>query len=86
MYSTEDSIYFNDRFIYNPQDNTYICPEGQILVCITKKKDVKERKYANRQACDNCTCKEKCTTSKVGRILTRKTYEEIVDVANKRTK
>ena len=55
-------------------------------MCIIKKKDVKERKYANRQACGNCTCKEKYTISKVGRILTRKTYEDIVDVINKRTK
>jgi len=84
--STGDSIYFNDKFIYNPQDNNYICPEGQILVCKTKKKDVKERKYANHQACGNCTCKEKCTTSKAGRILTRKTDEDIADVVNKRTK
>ncbi|MGV8981606.1 transposase [Clostridium sp.] len=36
--------------------------------------------------CSNCTCKEKCTASKVGRILTRKIYEDIVEVVNKRTK
>ena len=84
--STGDSIYFNDKFIYNPQDNTYMCPEGQILVCITKKKDTDQRKYANYQACCNCPCKDKCTTAKTGRIITRKTDEDIVDIVNKRTK
>lgn len=84
--SIGDSIYFNDKFIYNPQDNTYMCPEGQTLVCITKKKDIDQRKYANPKACENCTCKDKCTTAKDGRIVTRKKDEDIVDIVNKRTK
>lgn len=84
--SIGDSIYFNDKFIYNPIDNTYTCPEGQILVCKTKKKDTEQRKYANHKACGNCTYKEKCTTSKTGRVVTRKTDEDIVDIVNKRTK
>jgi hypothetical protein len=36
--SIGNSIYYNDKFIYISEDNTYICPEGQILACITKKK------------------------------------------------
>lgn len=35
--STGNSIYFTDKFKYNPQDNTYTCPEGNKLLCITKK-------------------------------------------------
>ncbi|MGO5065983.1 hypothetical protein FDF31_06980 [Clostridium sporogenes] len=31
------SRYFSDKFRYNSKDNTYICPEGEILVCVTKK-------------------------------------------------
>lgn len=84
--SIGDSIYFNDKFIYNPYDNTYLCPEGQILVCKTKKENTDQRKYSNRMACDNCPCKDKCTTAKDGRVLTRKTDEYIVDIVNKRTK
>ncbi len=63
-----------------------MCPEGQILVCITKKKDIEQRKYTNQKACSNCICKDKCTIAKVGRILTRKKDEDIVDIVNKRTK
>ena len=84
--STGDSIYFSDKFTYNPQDNTYKCPEGQILVCKTKKKDVDQRKYVNYQACSSCPSKDKCTTSKNGRVITRKIDEDIVDIVNKRTK
>jgi len=53
---------------------------------VAKKKDIEQRKYTNQEACSNCTCKEKCTIAKAGRILTRKKDEDIVDIVNKRTK
>lgn len=84
--STGDSIYFNDKFKYNPENNTYTCPEGQILECITKKEDAGGRKYANYAACADCSCKDKCTTAKKGRIITRKPNEDYVEIVDKRTK
>lgn len=84
--STGNSIYFNDKFKYNPENNTYTCPEGQILECITKKKDAEERKYVNYAACAECPCKDKCTTAKKGRVITRKQNEDYVEIVDKRTK
>lgn len=84
--NTGDSIYFSDKFIYNSETNTYTCPEGQILECITKKKDAEQRKYTNFNACAKCRFKSKCTTAKEGRVITRIADEDYVDAVNKRTK
>jgi transposase len=84
--STGNSIYFTDRFKYNPQDNTYTCPEGNKLLCITKKIDATERSYRNHESCSKCENKDKCTTAKGGRTITRKENEDIVEIINNRTK
>lgn len=84
--STGNSIYFNNKFNYNANDNTYLCPEDQILYCITKKPSVKEKRYANYAACSKCINKEKCTTSKLGRVISRKDSEVYSDIVVKRTK
>lgn len=81
-----DSIYFNDKFEYNPQEDIYICPQGQKLLCISKRKDLSERKYANSEACLVCLNKDKCTTAKNGRIVVRKENQDFVDIVDKRTK
>lgn len=84
--SIGDSRYFSNKFRYNSKDNTYICPEGEILVCVTKKIDANQRKYINYDACSKCKNKCKCTTSKKGRTITRKSNQEIGELVNKRTK
>lgn len=84
--STGNSVYFSDKFKYNPQDNTYTCPEGHKLLCITKKEDAAERKYVNYEVCSKCPNKDKCTTAKNGRVITRKANEDFVEIVNNRTK
>lgn len=84
--STGNSVYFSDKFKYNAYDNTYTCPEWHKLFCITKKSDAIERKYVNYEECSKCVNKDKCTTAKNGRIITRKANEDFVDIVNSRTK
>lgn len=84
--STGNSVYFSDKFKYNPQDNTYTCPEGHKLLCITKKIDAAQRKYANYETCSKCSNKDKCTTANNGRVITRKSNEDFVEIVNNRTK
>lgn len=84
--STGEFVYFYDNFKYNPQDNTYRCPEGHNLLCVTKKENTDKRKYVNFEACSKCPNKNKCTTAKEGRIITRKKNEDIVEIINRRTK
>lgn len=84
--STNNNIYFSDKFKFNPQDNTYTCPEGQTLKCITKKVDVVEKKYANYDACAKCPHKTECTTAKIGRVITRQDGQEYGDIVDSRAK
>jgi hypothetical protein len=68
--SIGDSRYFSDRFKYDKDSNTYTCPDGQTLNCITKKINANQRKYVNYDACEKCSNRDKCTTSKKGRNIT----------------
>lgn len=83
--STGNPIYFSDKFKYNPQDNTYTCPEGQELLCITKKSDAKEKVYENKEACSKCPNKKECTTAKGARRIIRKENAAIAELVSTRT-
>lgn len=42
--------------------------------------------YTNPKACSNCLNKNRCTTAKRGRKVSRKPNEEFVDIVNRRIK
>ncbi len=84
--SAGDSRYFSDKFIYNFGSNTYTCPEGKILYCLTKKFGAKDKRYANYEVCDNCKNKQYCTTSKKGRTVIRTKDKDFIELINRRTK
>ena len=42
-----DSRYFSEKFKYDNKTDTYICPEGNRLYLITRKKDSKIKEYNN---------------------------------------
>lgn len=46
--------YSSDKFKYLKDENAYICPDGQRLSCISKKVDVKQKKYCNFEFCSSC--------------------------------
>lgn len=83
--STGNPIYFFDKFTYIQQDNTYICPGGQKLFCITKKPGAKERSYENKGACSKCKNKKECTTAKGARRILRRENAEFAELVSKRT-
>lgn len=78
-----NSDYSKDKFIYNKEENTYTCPQGHKLYCISKE-DTITKVYRNKEACKNCIYKENCTKSKTGRRITRGEYEEVYERADKR--
>ncbi|WP_286906540.1 IS1182 family transposase [Clostridium sp. UBA1652] len=84
--SSGDSRYFIDKFKYIKEDDVYICPDGEILHCHTKKVDAKRREYYNFDACKNCENKDKCTTAKDGRKIARTEGDEIAEIVDKRVK
>jgi transposase len=82
-------LYTKKDFIYNPQNDTYQCPAGQILIFRGfdkyKSPKHKHRIYATH-ACQGCQQKQKCTRSKHSRRIFRWEHEELIDQLDQRVK
>ena len=72
-----------ENFIYNKEEDTYECPQGQILR--TNGSWYKERtssgniiffKQYKTKACKHCPLRSQCTRSKKGRLIQRSEYAE----------
>jgi transposase len=73
-----DRNYDLTSFIYNKQDDTYSCPQNQILT--TKKvKDQEGAKTYRSPACLQCPVKQLCTNSKTGRSVTRNQFADYIE-------
>lgn len=83
----DQDIYSHIDFKYNKKYDNYTCPAGQTLRTTGKWMKRGERllkNYQNNAACRNCPLKEKCTTRKAGRLLTRYEHYEHVESNRKR--
>ena len=86
-----DHDYNFENFIYNEQDDTYICPEGKILRTNgtwykehNRRDNVITFKQYKTRSCKTCPVHAKCTRSKNGRLLSRSTFTEYYE-RNRRT-
>ena len=84
--STCDTRFSHDKFKYIKRKDVYICPEGNLLECTTKKKNAAEKSYSNFGECSKCKYKANCTIMEKGRILKRKPLDDILDVIQERLK
>ena len=70
--SVSDGFFRKDEFRYDPQQDAYICPAGQVLATRyeSKLRDLKKTDYANRAACPVCPLRSRCTNDfrKVSRL------------------
>ena len=76
-----------ESFVYDPNEDKYICPCGNHLPYkrITKKNGGKEyRVYANYGACNKCQRKPECTKY-THRVIWRLPHQEILEIVDKRT-
>lgn len=78
---TGNEKYIIDNFIYDRNNDTYICPENQILINVSRK-DSKEYSYKNKAACMKCPQREQCTTNAIGRIIKRSEKNDIYEKVN----
>ncbi len=85
--SAPDEKYSKDKFKYDKENDTYICPQNFVLSMVSKKDTVVKR-YSNPSACKSCFVKSSCTKSKYRDIERRQfeDYSEIVDVRAKENK
>lgn len=65
----KEEKYNIDNFKYNDTKDTFTCPEGQILIRVSKDTS-KEQVYKNAEACNNCENKNKCTKAGCREITT----------------
>ncbi|WP_326911616.1 transposase [Sedimentibacter sp. MB31-C6] len=79
-YSTKtgNKKYIIDNFIYDRDNDIYICPENKILKNISKKTS-NEYAYKNKTACMECLQKDQCTTNANGRIIKRSEKNDIYE-------
>lgn len=73
-------IFSDDRFIYDKDSDTYICPTGKRLKPRTLNKDRKSMEYAaSRRDCRVCELRTECTRNKTGRTVKRHLRQEELD-------
>lgn len=85
---TGDEEFYSDKFIYNSEEDHYICPAGNILMLGRKRKEKGEiigYDYINYKACSSCELKDRCTTAKRGRSIFRNIDQNLLDKVDKRT-
>ena len=86
--------YFVSNFTYNKEENTYTCPQGQILTTTgrwhkktgrTEESGYMFQKYRTA-ACKACPVKDQCTSRKGGREIDRSQYATAVEENHQRYK
>ena len=74
-------IFPREAFLYDPENNHYICPAGEIL---RKRSYYKERRHyeykASSEICGQCRLRRECTRAKDGRTLKRHTRQDELDI------
>lgn len=63
------AIYSRARFLYDPDTNTYLCPEGKRLTYHGEQKQSRQHVWrANSRDCGSCPVKEQCTRDRARSI------------------
>jgi hypothetical protein len=80
-----DENYNFDKFIYNPTNDTYTCPQQQTLTTNgswyqkSKQRYIYFVKHYKTNACSNCPALALCTKNKKGRLLERSEYQPYIE-------
>lgn len=69
-------------FTYDPVEDIYTCPAGQVLKPLKHRTQTKRMTY-RANGCEACTLRNMCTTSKVDRKLSRSRNENQIDELEK---
>lgn len=72
--------YYHDKFIYNQQNDSYHCPQGNKLqFYYTTKKHGRKFRIYRTGACKGCLAKKLCSTSPRGRYIYRWEDEQFIE-------
>lgn len=79
--------YTKGFFKYDTLNNSYVCPQGQILsLPVQKRANRKGDRYYNPSACANCPAKEKCSPSTSYRTIVRGAFDDYTEEVDAFTK
>ena len=76
-----DPKYNVANFNYDPNNDTYICPQGETLTTTGKwhsAKTYKFKRYTTKK-CKDCPVKTKCTKAKYGKAIQRSEYQHLIE-------
>lgn len=77
---TRKGIFTPDDFVYNPHEDCFICPAGEILERRKFKKKRSHFEYSlPAKVCNACPIKPHCTRSKQGRTVQRHVRQDDLD-------
>lgn len=84
---SNSKYYSSDDFEYDSDKDYFICPDGAILTLSNhfKRNGKNYKRYNNKEACQNCKLKEKCTRAK-SRYISRWEHQGLIDDIEKQTK
>lgn len=75
----KDEPFSKDKFLYDLADDSYTCPEGNILRKTYRKTKYQVYRIPNKNICKTCKHYMICTKSKTGRSIDRLPHEETKD-------
>ena len=75
------AIFDKEDFVYHPDNDTFVCPEGEELTCRNFNRKRQHYEYtAPKTACRGCPSSSQCTRSKTGRSVKRHIRQDDLDV------
>jgi transposase len=74
-----EGIFPESAFTYRPEDNTYLCPAGKVMIArrLHSQKRTWEY-YVPERGCQSCHLRAQCTRAKMGRTLHRHEHQELL--------
>lgn len=73
-------IFSKEDFVYKPETDSFICPEGEELTRRNFNKRRQQWEYtASKKACKRCHLRQQCTRSKTGRSIKRHRRQDELD-------
>lgn len=77
-----DPAYSSSNFVYDEENDVYICPLGKALPRKQKRVDSKAvPEYGSKHVCAGCPVKDRCTTNKDGKYIRRDEFQAAADRA-----
>lgn len=85
--SAPNKEYSKSRFTYLPEQDAYVCPQGNLLLNKIRRPSSKTPgiRYSNPKACKNCPVKSSCTTNKY-RCIFDQPFQRYADEVDKITR